>query len=292
MFDSIDLKQLNALKVKLHYAQSILKLTNILLSSLHVWSIDNQLDNLFEVKLGISKPKHPIAFGRISRGAHVFVMFPAKRVTFNFKAEQVPAFSNAATLPALSKIKSSFNLIDFNLEPTVESKSMQPLSKMSSLSEEAPPRSPETPSPTREHWLSAKFLTTEHLLAILSISNSFMSLTNFIDLQLKNEYIDYDPLEFILGETGLTGEDIRSTETHSTIKQTYSRLSTMYCMINDYFLNDASISSIKAINLETLALKWMDPSYEVIHSNLNRGFFSKFSNIFDHKRFARRHKRC
>jgi hypothetical protein len=133
------------------------------------------------------------------------------------------------------------------------------------LSEEAPPRSPETPSPTREHWLSAKFLTTEHLLAILSISNSFMSLTNFIDLQLKNEYIDYDPLEFILGETGLSGEENRITETHSTIKQTYSRLSTMYCMINDYFLNEASILSIKAINLETLSLKWMDPSYEVIN---------------------------
>lgn len=38
-----------------------------------------------------------------------------------------------------------------------------------------------------ETGLIANALNTEHLLTILAISNSFMSLQNFIDLQLKKE---------------------------------------------------------------------------------------------------------
>lgn len=46
---------------------------------------------------------------------------------------------------------------------------------------------PQSPSPTKEFWLSGKFLATEHLLSILSISNSFMSLNSFVNLQMKHE---------------------------------------------------------------------------------------------------------
>lgn len=80
-------------------------------------------------------------------------------------------------------------------------------------------------------------------------------------------FAEYDPLEFILGETSLQSNPflndvIRTSEAHSSLKQTYSRLSTMYCMINDYYNGSAFLHS-KSINLETLSLKWMDPSYEI-----------------------------
>ena len=48
----------------------------------------------------------------------------------------------------------------------------------------------------------------------------------------------------------------------SSIKQAYSRLSTMYCMIADY-ATDTPAFQLKHLNLETLALKWMDQSYEI-----------------------------
>jgi hypothetical protein len=54
--------------------------------------------------------------------------------------------------------------------------------------------------------------------------------------------------------------------TQSSVKQTYSRLSTMYCMLSDYFNSSSSSLDSKnmpTINLETLSLKWMDPSYEI-----------------------------
>ena len=58
---------------------------------------------------------------------------------------------------------------------------------------------------------------------------------------------------------------IRTSEAQSALKQTYSRLSTMYCMINDYYSTDgvSIVEHPRTINLETLSLKWMDPSYEI-----------------------------
>lgn len=210
------------MKSKLSYAQSITKLTNILLSSLHVWSLDQNLDKLFSEKLCIYKPNIPVIFGRISRGAHIFVNFPSKRTL----------------------VESRMNL-----------------GEERQLSE--------LPSPSREYWLSSKFVATEHLLAILSIANSFMNLSNFINLQLKNEYSNYDPLEFILGEQVLQqnpilNNQVRTSEAQSMLIQTYSRLSNMYSMLNEYYKNDPQMMNSKMVNLETLALKWMDPSYEVI----------------------------
>lgn len=158
--DAIDLKQLNSLKLKVNYAQSIIKLTNILLSSLHIWSIDNTLDKQFVDKLNIQKPKYPISFGRISRGAHVFVQFPPKRST----VQQTP-------LEPFRKLK-SFDLMSFE-ENNREEHEIHNSGDI---------------SPTlKETSLTANALNTEHLLTILAISNSFMSLQNFIDLQLKNE---------------------------------------------------------------------------------------------------------
>ena len=55
-----------------------------------------------------------------------------------------------------------------------------------------------------------------------------------------------------------------SYEAQGVIKQTYSRLSTMYCMLPEYHSSEINESVIKSLNLETLALKWMDQSFEVL----------------------------
>lgn len=85
-------------------------------------------------------------------------------------------------------------------------------------------------------------------------------------------------MEFILGESihvmSGSGHQISSTSSssmetnpeQSLIRQTYSRLSTMYCMLTDYYKSELSVmhaSSFRSLNLETLALKWMEPTYEI-----------------------------
>lgn len=77
---------------------------------------------------------------------------------------------------------------------------------------------------------------------------------------------DIDPMEFILGENIHVlqgGVGMETNQEQSMIRQTYSRLSTMYCMLTDYYKVELSSHSFKSLNLESLALKWMDPSYEI-----------------------------
>jgi len=83
-------------------------------------------------------------------------------------------------------------------------------------------------------------------------------------------YRDVDPIDFVLGdfandlvESNHTQNKLSHSESHGAIKQTYSRLSTMYCMLPEYHNTDINDSMIKSLNLETLALKWMDQSFEV-----------------------------
>lgn len=79
-------------------------------------------------------------------------------------------------------------------------------------------------------------------------------------------YRDIDPMEFILGENlhSIQGRsNVESNVEQSMLRQTYSRLSTMYCMLTDYYKVELSTHSFKSLNLESLALKWMDPSYEI-----------------------------
>lgn len=63
-------------------------------------------------------------------------------------------------------------------------------------------------------------------------------------------------MDFILSNGPLSPNN----QEQSAIKHTYSQLSTMYCMLGDYFLNE---SSFKSLNLEILAQKWMDLSYDI-----------------------------
>jgi len=77
---------------------------------------------------------------------------------------------------------------------------------------------------------------------------------------------EVDPINFVLSEFASDvvekSEKVNHSEAHGAIKQTYSRLSTMYCMLPEYHNTEINDSMIKSLNLETLALKWMDQSFE------------------------------
>lgn len=149
-WDPTDLKLMNSLRIKINYAHSIIKLTRILLSSLHAWNLDIELDSMFQKRLGLFKPKMQISFGHISRHHHITLMFPRK-LTLPSINQQLKQTSSSSSLLSSPHIDA---LISFT---------------------------------SREHWSISRCLTTIHLLSMLSIGNSFMHLQHFIDLQLKSE---------------------------------------------------------------------------------------------------------
>lgn len=240
---------MNLLKTKINYAQSIIKLTHILLSALHVWSVDESLDKLFTDHLNLQQPKYPTSFGNISNSYHLFVTFPAKKSAFNFDSSL--SVNQSVKVPN----SKSISLIKFESDDNLKGTAATAVADGNDCIE--------SPSPSKEYWLSTKSITTEYLLAILAISNSFMNLQCFIDLQLKKENVD--PMEFILGDHSSSFPNESNSYGQSQIKQAYSRLSTMYCMLSDY-LTEVPCIALKTLNLETLALKWMDQSYEIRES--------------------------
>jgi hypothetical protein len=72
--------------------------------------------------------------------------------------------------------------------------------------------------------------------------------------------------EQVSQQNPLLNNQIKTSDAQSTLIQTYSRLSNMYSMLNEYYKNDPQTMNSKIVNLETLALKWMDPSYEIRES--------------------------
>jgi hypothetical protein len=177
--------------------------------------VDTDLDKLFTDKLEFQKPKFPITFGRISRGAHLFVLFPQKIPPPTAHNHSTANTSHTANVFTLSDVKEfSFSSTTFKTTTTatsgkiVKEKSMNlinfdddemtcsaPVNKenvgVTSISMtrrvSAGLTTIDLPSPTRDYWLSNKYVTTEHLLTILSISNLFMNLQNFIDLHSRKE---------------------------------------------------------------------------------------------------------
>lgn len=52
-----------------------MEIAQLLLSLLHGWSLDDDLDQVCRTRLGLSKPKSPVSFGHLSRSGNssVFV---------------------------------------------------------------------------------------------------------------------------------------------------------------------------------------------------------------------------
>ena len=52
-----------------------MEIAQLLLSLLHGWTLDEDLDHVCENRLGLSKPKSPACFGLISRSGIVLFLF-------------------------------------------------------------------------------------------------------------------------------------------------------------------------------------------------------------------------
>lgn len=87
------MKLINSLRKKVNYAQSVIKLTRILLSTLHAWKLDKTLDDLFIKKLDLFFPKLKVSFGHISRHHHITIMFP-KKIEQVSQLDMVPYFTS------------------------------------------------------------------------------------------------------------------------------------------------------------------------------------------------------
>ena len=137
-----------------------LEITQIILSLLHGWGLDSDLDRVCDSKLGLLRPLRTACFGMLSKGHHMSLLLP----TFLFKHELInelhsPMEQRSSNNKQISgkHVRMTKELIPTSLQAE-EQKAQRFASKF--------------------HWELSPILTTNHLLAIISLTKTLMSMSS------------------------------------------------------------------------------------------------------------------
>jgi hypothetical protein len=63
-----------------HRESMVMEIARLLMSCLHAWGLDPDLDKLCVNKLGLLRPQCPISFGLLSYQGHMSLMLPGRRL--------------------------------------------------------------------------------------------------------------------------------------------------------------------------------------------------------------------
>ncbi|XP_051866569.1 WD repeat-containing protein 7 isoform X3 [Pristis pectinata] len=207
----------------------------LFMSCLHAWGLNEVLDEVCLVQLGMLKPHCPVSFGLLSRGGHMSLMLPGFKQTVS---KTLDGAIETGKKPILGN--STYNV--------------------------------------------SRAVTTQHLLSLISLANTLMSMTNatFIGEHMKK--LPQRPqkpstLEMTKGKpsppvfTAVQGQikqaavaaneaDCSGTVLHScpSVNEGWSQLAAMHCVMLPDHLGQ---SNFRPPLLEMLARRWQDRCLEV-----------------------------
>uniref|UniRef100_A0A0K2TM39 WD repeat-containing protein 7 n=1 Tax=Lepeophtheirus salmonis TaxID=72036 RepID=A0A0K2TM39_LEPSM len=189
-----------------------LEIGQLLLSLLHAWGLDKDLDKVATSKLGLLRPKVPVSFGILSKGGGVMSL-------------SLPTYHLGDT----SVKDNAYNTQFFT---------------------------------SMGHWELSHTLTTNHLLSVISITNTLISVSNasFIPEQERKRKLVRQATH---GAMELPAGEDSSVFSHQQeqIQQGWSLLSTLHCFLIPEKLK-TSISFKKPL-VELLAIRWQDRCLQV-----------------------------
>ncbi|CAG0923305.1 unnamed protein product, partial [Notodromas monacha] len=186
-----------------------MEVAQLLISLLHGWGLDPDLDRVCQAKLGLLRPMVPVSFGLLSRGGYMSLFLPT----------WFP--------PVVQPVEVAENL------PLKEYEVL--LAKKTEF------------FTARGRWELAPAITTHHLLTIVSVSNTLMSMSNATFLGEDQKRARQMTLK--------DGEAINDNQ----VKQGWSLLTTLHCIL----LPDIVAGKYKRIRVEMLARRWQDRCLEV-----------------------------
>lgn len=168
---------------------TIVDMVRLLLSCLHAWNLDESLDQLCEEVLGLVQPCRPVSFGLLSRGSCMSLVLPGWGLRLR---QRYVSQSSTSEDQAKEEVDKRLSLIELPETATpVESHmekhklSMKPAylslkSEDGSLSQ-SPVGSRKTVAVVtfdqkyHVRWNLSRSLTTQHLLTMVSITNTLMN---------------------------------------------------------------------------------------------------------------------
>lgn len=131
-----------------------MEIAQLLLSLLHAWGMDNDLDKVCKSKLGLLRPMVPITFGVLSKGGYMSLILPTWYASISVGEDSNGPDSLVNSLPP-------------------------ELIRQERLTQYFT---------SRLHWELSTTLTSNHLMAIIALSNTLMSMSNatFVPEQERN----------------------------------------------------------------------------------------------------------
>ncbi|GAB6019254.1 Rabconnectin-3B, isoform A [Chamberlinius hualienensis] len=227
-----------------------MEIAQLLLSFLHAWGIDFELDEVCENKLGLLRPMCPISFGLLSRGGYMSLLLPF----WQHKSSDLPLSKD---IPQTHIRGVTGNRVKF--DKTIPKELVELQQKTLAFI-------------SRGHWEVSTALTTHHLLATISIANTLMSMNSatFIseqerrrklmrrlsrmDSKLKLPDVNQDQS----GKEDDSSDVVQSRQ--AQIKQGWSLLAALHCVL---LPDRICTTSYKHPRVEMLVRRWQDRCLEV-----------------------------
>ena len=230
-----------------------------MISCLHSWNLDPNMDEVCVERLGLLKPVKPVSFGLLTRGNRLSLMLPGWY-------GEVGGEGNDDAETTLKKLSGNQALL-LGTEDT----------KKGTASETKPqPTSDHVVSALRtcfqSRWQLSSALTTLHLVGLVSVANTLMSMNqiSFIPQEkrlalLTNTTLDIPASSSSYDENDkppvLSEMDVQIAMNHRAhIKAGWSQLAALHCCLLADILK---ISSFKPPLLHILARRWQDRCLEV-----------------------------
>ncbi|XP_006822881.1 WD repeat-containing protein 7-like, partial [Saccoglossus kowalevskii] len=239
-----------------------LDISQLFMSSLHAWGLDRSLDEICLTKLGLLKPHSPVCFGLFSRGGHMSLMLPGWH---KFVKPEEP--------PPKGKPVDPMQEMKLSAREALEQKR----SAKDSLEQKMSPKKPGIGEKSSRashlgHWELSRAVTTQHLLSVISVANTLMSMNNASFLlhsvvaKKKVRHRSYSHGIAITttadsdSDDSSDGELADMTPQQAQIKQGWSLLAALHCVLLPDLLGS---EYYKPPQLEMLARRWQDRCLEV-----------------------------
>ncbi|CAH0550599.1 unnamed protein product [Brassicogethes aeneus] len=208
-----------------------MEIAQLLLSLLHSWGLDNDLDRVCQVKLGLLRPMVPVSFGVLSKANHMSLFLPTWHKAIPIDHEQ----------PHMD--------LSFTQSLPLELVRQEMITRIFT---------------SHTHWELSTTLTSNHLLAIIALSHTLMSMSNatFVPEQERNRKLHRQSTRVNWSKTDEEHEEMY-TQQQAQIKQGWSLLATLHCVLLPDKVVEHGAKNFKRPQVEMMAKRWQHHCVEV-----------------------------
>ncbi|XP_052824670.1 WD repeat-containing protein 7 isoform X2 [Octopus bimaculoides] len=248
----------------------------LFMSCLHAWGLDPDLDKLCHSKLGLLRPKRPVSFGLFSRHGHMSLLLPGGHKK-QFRLQQNLLLQNVIsnkkpTLIEQVRQKSMEDLITFDdleMDSSTENddnESDAALAMNSSNTGDSFAEDEIHRFSTKSRWQISQAITTQHLLSVISVANTLMSMNyaSFLEgshlKRIKRRKKQQSLSTMAQTDPDSDEEGERASIQQAQIKQGWSLLAALHCVLLPELVGSGNY---QAPQVEMLARRWQDRCLEI-----------------------------